>query len=99
MNFEKITITKTEKRGFTVICDDKFASFLGADEALGVIASVFFGENPIFLKTTEEHYDKTLPYFLAEEHDENAKRLCCDSHSKVLADVEIKTVKRAFSGA
>lgn len=51
----KITLERTESTGWLVVCGDRFASHLGADEALGIFAAALFGSGRLpYLRTYEE---------------------------------------------
>lgn len=43
---------------FHVIVDNKWVDRLTKDEALGVVASALFSDNPMYVRTTEEHAAK-----------------------------------------
>jgi hypothetical protein len=55
MHFGRIEIfpARNEENSYTVIADGRFCKQLTKDEALGVVASILFGEKPIFLRTYE----------------------------------------------
>lgn len=57
---KKIEIIKTDDRGYTVIVDDLFASWLTIDEVMGCVASALFSNHlrrPMFCQNYEE-WDK-----------------------------------------